>query len=150
MSDPLDTLLAALSRLDDDGNRVFPVDEVRHAIPLVVLLSGLELATLSEGVQRLMVETMLDAGVDLDLDTAEGDDIAAALAAWYHERPVAPALLEEIRKAFEGGADAPSRAARALLGSERPKGVLGGGERPPGTVPGPLGRLASVTQRTKK
>lgn len=150
VSDPLDDLLTALSSLDDDGNRVFPVDDVRHAIPLMVLLGGLDLATLSAGVQELMVETLLEAGVDLDVEAAEGEAIAAALARWYVEHPVAPAILEEIRKAFADTAEGPSRAAQTLLGTERVTGVLGGGERPPGTIPGALGRIATVTHRNKK
>ncbi len=150
MSDPLDTLLAALSRLDDDGNREFAVDDVRHAIPLIVVTSGLELGALSAGVQQLMVETLLQAGVDLDTDEADGDAIAAALADWYRAHPVAPAVLEEIRKAFDGADAGPSKAAQALLGTTQKAGVLGGGERPAGTIPGALGRIATVTQRNKK
>lgn len=151
MADPLDDLTAALARLDDDGNRVFPVDDVRHALPLIVLMNGLDLAAQTQGVQQLVLEALLAAGLDPEVEPAPApDEMVAALAAWYREHPVSVAVLEEIRKAFEGSTDGPSKAARALLGTEHKSGVLGGGERPAGTIPAALGRLQTVTQRNKK
>lgn len=151
MADPLDDLTAALSRLDDDGNRFFPVDDVRHAIPLIVLMNGLDLAAQTPGVQELVLETLLAAGLDPEATPApEPDEVVAALASWYGAHPVAPEILDEIRKAFEGSAEGPSKAARALIGTEEKAGVLGGGERPVGTIPAALGRLHTVTQRNKK
>ncbi|OGQ25435.1 MAG: hypothetical protein A2138_10270 [Deltaproteobacteria bacterium RBG_16_71_12] len=151
MADPLDDLTAALSRLDDDGNRVYPVDDVRHAIPLIVLMNGLDLAAQTEGVQQLVLETLLAAGVDPEAKPApEPEEAIAALASWYQEHPVSAAVLDEIRKAFEGPTDGPSKAARALLGTEEKRGVLGGGERPAGTIPAALGRLqTSAFQRPR-
>lgn len=151
MPDRLDDLTSALSRLDDDGNRVFPVDDVRHAIPLIVLMNGLDLASQTEGVQQLVLETLLAAGLNVeDADGAEPDEVVEALATWYRANPVSPAVLEEIRRAFEGSTDGPSKAAQALLGTEQKAGVLGGGERPAGTIPAALGRIQTVTQRNKK
>jgi hypothetical protein len=151
VADPIETLMAALSRLDDDGNRVFPVEDLRHAIPLIVLLSGLDLSKVSEGVLELMVETSLAAGLDPEADpppTAE--ETIEAFEAYFHDRPVSPAILDEIRKAFESLPGAPSKAAQALLGTERTTGVLGGGARPEGTIPGALGRLQTMAPRGKK
>lgn len=143
--------MTALSRIDDDGNRVFPLLEVRHAIPLIVLSAGLEVDKLTEGVQELMLQTSLDAGLDPTAEPAPSpEEIVEAFARHFREHPVSPAILEEIRRAFEAVADAPSKAAQALLGSETKSGVLGGGVRPEGTIPAALGRLQTVTQRNKK
>jgi hypothetical protein len=130
---------------------VFPLEDVRHAIPLIVLLGGLDLAKVSDGVLELMLETSLEAGLDPEGDpppTAE--ETVEAFGAYFHDRPVSPAILEEIRKAFESLPEAPSKAAQALLGTERTGGVLGGGARPEGTIPAALGRLQTMAPATKK
>lgn len=142
VSDPMSKLMAALAREDEDGNRVIPLSDVRHALPLIVLTAGLDFDSLSEGMQELMLETALEAGLDPEADPpATAEETVEAFAAYYREEPVSPDVLEEIRKAFAGDEDGPSKAAQALLGAPVRSGVLGGGERPAGTIPASLSRL---------
>jgi hypothetical protein len=151
VSDAIDTLLTALLREDDGGIRVHSLEEVRHAIPLIVLLSGLEVDALSEGVQELMLEAFEEAGLDASTDPAPSpDDTIAAFATYYGTYPVSPAILDEIRKVFEPEAGAPSKAAQALIGTEHGTGVLGGGTRPEGTIPAALGRLQTMAAPSKR
>jgi hypothetical protein len=151
VADPLTQLMAALAREDELGNRVHALDDVRHAIPLIVLSAGLDVGKLSEGTQQLMLEVTLAAGLDPFADPAPTpEQIVEAFAQFYRDQPVDAAILEEIRKAFEAVDDGPPKAAQALLGQERSTGVLGGGERPKGTIPAALGRLQTSVPPRKK
>ena len=146
--------MAALAREDELGNRVHALEDVRHALPLIVLTAGLDVGKLSEGTQELMLEVTLAAGLDPLADPPPPpEETVEAFAQYYRGQPVDAAILEEIRKAFEELDDGPSKGAQALLGADKSTGVLGGGERPEGTIPAALGRLrasTSVPPRTKK
>ena len=97
-----------------------------------------------------MAETVIAAGLDPQADPApDADAVVAAIAAWYQENPVSPALLEEIRKAFERLPEGPSDRTRTLLGQDKTGGVLGGGVRPAGTIPAALGRLQTMAPKKK-
>jgi hypothetical protein len=149
-TDAIDALMAGLNRYDEIGNRVHALVDVRHALPLIVLTAGLDVTKLSAGMQELMAETVIAAGVDPQADPApDADALIAAIAAWYQENPVAPGVLEEIRKAFEQLPEGPSARAQALLGQQKGSGVLGGGVRPEGTIPAALGRLSAMAPKKK-
>jgi len=151
VKDPLQTLLTALHREDDIGNRVHALDDVRHAIPLIVLMAGLDLEKLSPGTQELMLQASLAAGLDPLADPAPTpDETVSAFVRYFEAHPVEPAILHDIQQAFEGLEDGPSKAARALLGTEASTGVLGGGERPAGTIPAALGRLHTSLPTKKR
>src|SRR5262245_55963302 len=94
-------IVEALSQVDEDGNDLFAPDDVRHALPYLVVTLDVPLDELSEGLQELVADTMSAAGADT------GDDPVGALRAYYEKRPVDPLILDAVRKAFEGG-DAPS------------------------------------------
>lgn len=149
MGDPVTALTESLSRTDKHGERVFAAEDVRHALPLIVLGAGLDASLLSPGMQDLMAETLEAAGV---ADATDEEKALEALAGYYRAHPVAPAILEEIRRAFapEGGAQ-PSAAIRHLVGSTPvPFTPTAAQTRPPGSIPGPLSRLKTMKSKSTK
>jgi hypothetical protein len=143
IDDPFDRLVERLLRTDAEGNRVHSNDDVRHALPALALWAGLDLETLSPGMQELIGEKMQEAGLDL-ANLPEGDQAIEAMAALYQEHPIAAGILTELERAFGAQAPEAGRHAQALLGRAPTSGVLGGGERPAGTVPGgAMSRLAA-------
>lgn len=141
--DAFSTLLACF--LDEDGALKYPVDDVEHVIPWMLVNLPVELGGLDERTLIGFAQTCDKAGVTPEM---EAPQIRAQLDAWYHQHPpshaVVSALQDAWRRIHEGEGPAPFA---SFLGDKRSTGVLGGGERPQGTVPGALARLAAITPK---
>lgn len=137
------TLLACF--LDADGALKVPVEDVEHIIPWMLVNLPVDLASLDEDTLVRFAQTCDKAGV---LPTMDAAQIRSTLDAWYKLNPPSPAVVAALQEAWRavnegGGAGAFS----SFSGEKRSTGVLGGGQRPAGTVPGALARLAGITPK---
>lgn len=145
----LTSLLAIFDARQPDGTFVYTDAEVRHYLPYLVLAAKIPIETLHESVQELVGQLVVDAKLELGAGAAK---VQEALHAFYAAKPVNAALHKAVmgfaREQLLQSGDAGRAAVAALLGRETTTGVLGGGVRPPGTVPGgPLSRLAGLTKK---
>lgn len=142
-------LLSVLDRLQDDGTPRYSDEEVLHFLPLVFLTvapSAEQRAQLPDAVIRLLGLFADKAGIDPD---ASPDDVTHALERYYEEHPVNPELLQAfqsfVREELFAGARAGENPFASFVDGGPPKRApIEGGERPPGSVPGPLARLAKL------
>lgn len=141
--DAYSTLLACF--LDGEGALKYPVADIEHVIPWMLVNLPVDLGALDENTLIRFAQTCDKAGVVPAMDAQQ---IRATLDAWYRDNPPSPevvtALQEAWRRVNEVGGPAPFA---TFLGDKRGTGVLGGGERPAGTVPGALARLAAITPK---
>lgn len=147
-------LLAVIERRNDDGSPRYSDDEVLHFLPLVFLSvapSAAARARLPDAVVRLLGLFADKAGID-----PEGpiDAVAPTLERYYEEHPVNPELLQAFQGfvreelAQGGGGDHPF--ASFIEGASAKKAPLEGAERPKGSIPGPLARLAKLPKDDDK
>lgn len=141
--DAFSTLLSCF--IDAQGALKYPVEDVEHVIPWMLVNLPVDLGSLDEDTLVRFAQTCDRAGVTSTMDAAQ---IRATLDAWYQENPPAAAVVAAIQEAWrqvhEGTGPAPFA---GFLGEKRSSGVLGGGERPAGTVPGAMARLAAITPK---
>ena len=138
--------------VDDAGELLWPVQDVEHILPWCLVNMPVEMSELDEATVGLFVKTCAKAGVALD---ADADTVREGLAAYYAENPPNKQLAAALEGAWHevnaaaGGADKNPFA--KFSGSQGATGVLGGGERPQGTVPGGvLARLAAPPPKKPK
>ena len=134
---------------DDSGALRFAVDEVRHVIPWVIANMPIEIDDLDDATLALFVERCEEAGVE---DGMPVEDVQACLAAYYAEFPPHPGVLAALQEGWRE-VNASAQAANpfaAFSGAPSGSGVLGGGTRPAGTIPGGLARLATVPPKPAK
>lgn len=144
-------LLAVLERRNGDGTPRYSDEEVLHFLPLVFLSvapSAAARARLPDAVIRLLGLFADKAGIPPD---GPAEDVTRALERYYEAHPVNPELLQAFQSfvreelaAGSGGGDHPF--ASFLEGSTAKRAPLEGGERPKGSVPGPLARLATLPE----
>jgi hypothetical protein len=137
-------LLLRLNQLDQTGNRVFAAEDVRHALPYIVIRSGTGLADASDELLNACADVADLAGVELSMDS---ETVTAAFETYFRQHPIAPALRQAIDDALM---PAQTRGPQAQLGHQPITGVLGGGMRPPGTTSGGLARLATLPMTPPK
>jgi hypothetical protein len=79
------------------------------------------------------------------------EDVRACLATYYAEFPPHPGVLAALQEGWrEVSAAAPvANPFASFSGSGAGSGVLGGGVRPAGTIPGGLARLATLPPKTR-
>lgn len=144
--DAFSTLLATF--LDDEGALKYPVADVEHVVPWMLVNLPVDLAALDEDTLVKFAEASERAGVTDDMDA---DAIRATLDKFYQANPPSPAIVTALQEAWRrvNEGDGPG-AFSGFLGDKPASGVLGGGERPQGTVPGALARLASFGTNPKK
>lgn len=139
--DVFSTLLGAF--VDEAGALRYPVADVEHVLPWMLVNLPVDLGALDERTLILFAQAAEQAGVD---DAMAPAQIRAAFDAWYAAHPPSPAIVLALQEAWrrvnEGDGPAPFD---AFTGAKHSTGVLGGGVRPAGTVPGALARLAAIT-----
>ena len=142
-------LLSVLDRLEDDGTPRYSDEDVLHFLPLVFLTvapSAEQRAELPDAVIRLLGLFADKAGIDPD---ASPDEVTHALERYYEEHPVNPELLQAFQafvreELFAGSRPGENPFASFTAGGAPTRVPLERGERPPGSVPGPLARLAKA------
>lgn len=140
--DVFSTLLKVF--VDEVGVLRYPVTDVEHVIPWMLVNLPVDLSVLDEATLILFAQASDQAGVTEQMGPVE---IRAAFDAWYAKHPPSPSVVAALQEAWrqvnEGDGAAPFS---GFLGDKAATGVLGGGVRPEGTVPGALARLASMTK----
>jgi hypothetical protein len=128
-------VLRKLFRKDKEGNPVYVKAEIRHVIPILVFEAGLPLHDLPAELQTLVTGVAMAAGIVPKMTL---EQIRAAFKAYYGKYPPNPALLREMAEMLSGDESAFERTGvlADILGTRGLTGVLGGGERPKGTVAG--------------
>lgn len=141
-------LLSVLDRRADDGSPRYSDEEVLHFLPLVFLTvapSAEQRAALPDAVIRLLGLFADKAGIDPD---ASAEDVTHALERYYEAHPVNPELLQAfqsfVREELFAGSPRDDAFASFASGSAPKRTPLESGERPQGSVPGPLARLAKL------
>jgi hypothetical protein len=127
-------LVRRLNQLDADGNRLFAAEDVRYALPYVVLSSGLSLDDADDALMDAFADVAERAGVTPDMD---GATVRAAIEAHYRHHPIPAAMRTIIDDVLSPSASQ----AQAQLGQARAMGVLGGGVRPAGTIAASMARF---------
>jgi hypothetical protein len=147
--DPFERLMQVF--LDDAGALAYSVEDVEHILPWCLVNMPVEMGELDEATVALFVKTCEKAGVPLDGDA---ETVREGLAAYYAEHPPNRALSAALEAAWHevnAEAGAQKNPFAKFSGSQGPTGVLGGGERPQGTVPGGvLARLAGPPPKKPK
>ncbi|MCC7072723.1 MAG: hypothetical protein IT383_15445 [Deltaproteobacteria bacterium] len=142
--DAFSTLLKVF--FDEQGALRYPAADVEHVIPWMLVNLPVDLGVLDEPTLILFAQASEKAGIK---DAMDAQEIRDAFDAWYLTNPPSPvvvaALQEAWRQVHEGSGPAPFA---GFLGEKASTGVLGGGVRPQGTVPGALARLAAMTNGT--
>jgi len=149
MSDLETRLFDALMRSDEDGNNVFSFDDIRHALPYLVIALEIDIDDLSEGLMELFVETLTEANIPLNKGS---EALVDAVIAFYEKKPPRPEILEAVKRSLGGDGieRAEDKKRNSLLGVEKNTGVLGGGSRPQGTIPGAMARFGTVPKDPAK
>jgi hypothetical protein len=156
-NDVVAQVLLLVTRTDDTGRPLYVNAEIRHIIPLVVLEVGMDLTTLPDKVRAIVDETALLAGVRAGMSS---DEVIAAFQKHYAKFPPNAQLVADIARVLQENVSAGGQAMgmgtgatgamAAVLGTEKITGVLGGGERPKGTVPGGLAAQLAARAAPKK
>lgn len=144
---------AILYARDGDGKRLHGDEDVAYAVPLLIFILGLDPGELPDEVQEAFLR-----GCGLCGLTGEesAEQLARTVGDAYAARPIEATLMEALDAWARAGLldrktpDADKEKYAAFLGSTTRGGVLGGGERPAGTIAaGPLARFAT-TRSSKK
>jgi hypothetical protein len=141
--------LAELSRSGPDGQPVHAPEEQRRLVPLLFFEAGPAAAPLAADPAILPVLQAFCAEVGIS-STTSPEEAVALVRRHFEERPLPPALLQELEAILaevrdEQSATAIEGAAR-FLGLEVPTVPLAGRERPAGAIgAGPLARFALKT-----
>lgn len=141
MTQPVEEIARALAATDAEGRLRFRLVDVEDLLAVVILSFPPEERALDEESTLLLGRFAERAGVRGQLAPA---DAMAAVEAYLVEHPLDPPLLEAATRVArehlaEGGA---AGDLLARFTAEKRAGVLGGGQRPAGTVPaGPLARF---------
>ncbi len=144
--DAFSTLLATF--LDDEGALKYPVADVEHVLPWMLVNLPVDLGALDEDTLVKFAEASERAGVTDDMAIEE---IRATFDKFYQANPPSPAIVTALQEAWRRVNEGEGPAAfSGFLGEKQASGVLGGGERPQGTVPAALARLASFGADSKK
>lgn len=142
--DVFSTLLKVF--VDEQGALRYPVADVEHVIPWMLVNLPVDLSVLDEATLILLAQASDKAGIT---EAMGPQQIRAAFDAWYVAHPPSPSVVAALQEAWrqvnEGDGPAPFS---GFLGEKSGTGVLGGGVRPEGTVPGALARLAAMTKGT--
>lgn len=144
-------LLAVIERRNDDGSPRYTDEEVLHFLPLVFLSvapSPAARARLPDAVVRLLVLFADKAGIPPE---GTPEEVSRALERYYDAHPVNPELLQAfqgfVRDELAAGGDGASHPFASFVGGgAAKKAPLGSQERPKGSVPGPLARLATLSR----
>ncbi len=136
--------------LDDDDMPRFPIADIEHFLPWTLLHMDVDLADLDEATIGIFAAAGKQAGVTAGMGP---NDVVAAFDRWYQVHPPNPALaaaLQEAWRELNAGAAVTANPFEQFAGQKAATGVLGGGERPQGTIPGAMARLQTLEKPKKK
>ncbi|MEW5848508.1 MAG: hypothetical protein AB2A00_06820 [Myxococcota bacterium] len=136
-------ILNIFDQQDESGEYLFPDEEVRHVLPLLILGSGLKPDECSPAVQEVLGEFAQLAGLDMK---ASADEISAQVKAFYEEYPPDETLLGGLqallRENAAGMQELANKAAQRVTGREESNVPLSARKPEKGAVKG--GALARM------
>jgi len=144
----IERLIVALN-VEERGTRRFADGDIEHFMRFLFVVSVAEARpeTITTDMARQLGQLAVDAGCKPGDPPAQ---VLSALMALFDQRPPSPEMITIYNRvarevAVEGHKPEAGRAFGNFLGRSGTAGVLGGGQRPAGTVPaGPLARVATM------
>lgn len=127
--------------VDAEGELRFPVADVEHILPWILLNMPVDMAALDDGTVAIFAAACERAGIGGD---TSAESARALFQAYYDEQPPSPALVAALRQAWSAanaGSSETDPFSRFAVGKRQTTVVIGGGVRPEGTVPGTMGRF---------
>ena len=136
----VEKLFAVFAATDAKGAALYPVEDLRHFLPWVLIHLPIDFSALDDATVQIFADTCSKAGV------TGNEDLSDKLARYYEDSPPNPALVAALGNAWRevnaGGGGAANPFAKFSGGAAAHKVLDSGGKRPEGTVPaGPMARF---------